>query len=341
MAKNRYIDIKITRQTRPVSQRGFGIPLVLATSKNLPYKIYKNDNSVMEAVAEDFSTDTAEYRLFDRMFSQEPAPAEIAVYGVSYDKEVDSSLDLVDALNDLILENHDFYYLVSPEQGDDEITALAEWISDKDKFYVATTSNVELAEELKELYENVHIMVYDQPELYPAEGLVAHLAPQTIGSYTWTFKTIKGVPPAKYDDVMINRIHEANASTYISEGGANITSNGRVCNGEFADVIQGQHFIKAEMTKNVFGLLTKMPKVPYSNDGIGLVVAEMKKALNTAGDNGILAGEPGSYEYTIEIPDVSEISFNDKAERVLPDIPWTATIQGAIEKVNINGVLSI
>jgi len=325
-----------------VSQASFNLPLVLATSKNTNYKEYTG----IEAVASDFSVESEEYALFNRMFSQNPRPAQVASYGFQYERGGeegggDEPQALADVMNELIKSHNDFFYLVSVEQGDEEIKALAEWTSTQNKIYVATTSNVNLKEELEGKYDNVFIIVYNQPELYPDAGLVGALAPQQVGSYTYTFTTINGIPPAQYDNTTINAIHEANMNTYIREGGVNIVSNGQATSGEYIDVIEGQYFINAKITENVFGLLARLPKLPQSNGGISLTTDQLDLALSESGENGIIATTGGEFEYTIDIPDINDIPTNDKANRILPDINWTATIAGAFEKVEINGVLTI
>lgn len=334
---NRYVDVTITRQTKAVSEKGFGTPLVLATSKNLPYKVYTE----IDQVASDFATTTEEYKLLSRMFGQNPRPAEIAVFGVQYNGANGDPDTLVSALNDLIKTNNDFYYLVSVEQGDDEIAALAQWVSTQEKIYAASTSSETLYTMLNGLYDNVFLLVHDQPRQYPAEGLVALLAPQVIGSYTWTFKTIQGVAPAAYDDTKINDIHSKNACTYIREGGVNITSRGVATSGEYIDIVQATHFIKARMTEAVFRLLATQPKVPYTDAGIAMVVAEVDNVLKQAFRQGIIAEENGEPLYTITVPKRAEIPANTRAQRILPDVEWTATIAGAVEKVEIRGVLTI
>ncbi|MBA2878051.1 hypothetical protein HNR63_001105 [Anoxybacillus kamchatkensis] len=334
---NRYVTVTITRQTKAVSEKGFGTPLVLSTSKNLPYKIYTD----IEQVANDFATTTEEYKLFSRMFGQNPRPAEIAVFGVQYNGTSGDPAVLVDALNTLIQTHNDFYYLVSVEQGDDEIAALAEWTSTQEKIYAASTSSETLYTMLSGLYDNVFLLVHDQPRQYPAEGLVALLAPQEIGSYTWTFKTIQGVAPATFDATKINDIHNNNACTYIREGGVNITSHGVATSGEYIDNVQATHFIKARMTEAVFRLLATQPKVPYTDAGIAMVVAEVDNVLKQAFRQGIIAEENGEPLYTITVPKRAEIPANTRAQRILPDIEWTAVIAGAVEKVEIRGVLTI
>jgi Protein of unknown function (DUF3383) len=334
---NRYVDVTITRQTKAVSEKGFGTPLVLATSKDLAYKVYTD----IEQVTTDFATTTEEYKLLSRMFGQNPSPAEIAVFGVQYDNATDTPDMLVTALNDLVKTHNDFYYLVSVEQGDEEVEALAEWISTRDKIYAVSTSSDTLYTTLSGLYDNVFVLVHDQPRQYPAEGLVAQLAPLPIGSYTWTFKTIQGVSPAAYDDMKIDDIHDHNACTYIRESGVDITSHGVATSGEYMDIVQSTHFLKARLAEAVFQLLAKNPKIPYTDAGIAMVIAEVDKVLKQAFRQGIIADENGEPLYSITIPTRADIPANTRAQRVLPDIEWTATIAGAVEKVEIRGTLAV
>ncbi|AUS87031.1 DUF3383 domain-containing protein [Lysinibacillus sp. YS11] len=339
----RYVDVQISRETKPISEKGFGLSLLLATSKAIDYKEYTG----IESVAEDFEETTNEYKLLSRMFGQNPRPAEIAVFGVAYDSATAEPTALISSLNELIKTHNDFYYVVSPEQGDEEITALAEWTNTKDKIYGATTSNVELAEKLRGLYDNAFLVVHDQPNTYVAEGLIGVCAPKKIGAYTWTFKNVQGVPAVKYDNTMINRIHAANASTYINEAGLLLNSKGVATSGEFIDVIQATHYLKARMAESVFRLLALRDKVPGTDTGIGLAVAEVESVLastveNTTTGEGIIArDDAGNPMYTITFPRRKDIPKNTLAQRILPDIQWTATISGAFEKVQIRGVLTV
>lgn len=333
----RYVDVQITRETKPLSEKGFGLPLALATSKAFAYKVYTD----ISEVPADFAETTEEYKMLSRMFGQNPRPAEIAVYGVLYDNAVDTPTELTAALNELIKTHNDFYYLVSVEQGDAEITALAEWANTQDKIYGATTPNKNLAATLRGLYDNAFLVVHDQPDKYVAEGLIGTCAPKVIGSFTWTFKNVQGVPAVAFDNTTINEIHGNNASTYINEAGLLMNSHGVVTSGEYIDVIQSTHFLKARMAESVFRLLALKDKVPYTDSGIALVVAEVEKVLSQGFKQGIIADEEGVPLYSITVPKRSEIAANTRAQRILPDVKWTAVIAGAVEKVEIRGTLTI
>lgn len=330
---NSYVDVTITRQTTAVSQKGFGMPLILATSKAQAYKEYTD----VSGIGTDFGTNSNEYKLASAIFGQSPKPAKVAVYGILYAGTTPS--DLTTALDTLVKTNDDWYYLTCPRQVDADITALSNWTKTKDKIYVASTSSKTLATTL--VSERTFLMVHDTPAQYPGEGLMGQLAPQQIGSYTWTFKTINGITPAAYNTTDVSTIHTNHACTYVTVGGVNISSNGVMTSGDYADIIQASDYIKARMTEAVFGLLVRNPKVPFTDAGIAMVVAEVENTLKDAYNNGIVADQDGSPLYTISAPTRATVSANDKANRTLPNVNWTVTIAGAVEDVEINGVLQL
>ena len=45
--------------------------------------------------------------------------------------------------------------------------------------------------------------------------------------------------------------------------------------------------------------------------------------------------------FIITAPDVSEVSSQNKIDRILPDVNFTATLAGAIHVVQVNGVIQV
>ncbi|HDR4393016.1 DUF3383 family protein [Bacillus cereus] len=333
---NRYVNVTITRQTKAVSQKGFGLPLILSTDKKLDYKEYTE----IDGIGTDYGTNSATYKLASALLGQTPRPEKIAIYGVAYVAATGNPTDLSTALNELVKKYNDFFYLHCSLQSDPVITELSKWINTQEKFYFASTVNKNLAKTLNS--QNTVIMVHPSPDTYPAAAWVGVCAPQQVGSYTWTFKNLNGIAPANYDLTVINDIEANNASTYITEGGVNITSKGITASGEYIDILQGQYFLKARMTEAVFGLLARLPKVPFTDAGIALVVAEMEKTLKAGVNQGIIARDKDENPlYSIAAPTRAEVSTNDRAQRILPDLEWEAEIAGAIENAKIRGVLKI
>ncbi|MGH0678682.1 DUF3383 family protein [Bacillus luti] len=333
---NRYVNVTITRQTKAVSQKGFGLPLILSTDKKLDYKEYTD----IEGISTDYGTNSATYKMASAILGQKPRPEKIAIHGVAYVAATGNPTELSAALNELVKKYNDFFYLHCSLQTDPVITELSKWINTQEKFYFASTVNKALAKTLNS--QNTVIMVHPAPDTYPAAAWVGVCAPQSVGSYTWTFKNLTGIAPAEYDDAVIGEIETNNASTYITEGGVNITSKGVTTTGEYIDILQGQYYLKAHITENVFALLARLPKVPFTDAGIALVVAEIEKALKDCVKQGVIATDAGNNPlYSIVAPSYAEVNTSDREKRILPSLKWNATIAGAIENVAIVGELQI
>ncbi|MEG0470780.1 MAG: DUF3383 family protein [Solibacillus sp.] len=336
---SRYVDVVITRETKPVSEKGFGLPLLLATSKEQEYSVFTDPTEVAEV----FGEASPEYKMANRMFGQTPRIYELACYGINYISGTDDVSALPAALNDLINNgNNEFYYIVCPEHGDEEIKALAEWVSGQQKIYGATTSSIALVEELNGMYDRLFLSVHDDDTTYHVEGLIGMCAPKTIGSFTWTFKQVTGVRAARLTGAEINNILKNNSSCQINEAGVLMNAKGVMTSGEYIDNIQATDWLKARITENVFRLLAMKDKVPYTNEGIALVVDVLETVLKQAFRQGIIAtNDAGEPDFIITYPRRSEILKNTIAQRILPDIKFVAVVAGAIEKTKINGVLTL
>lgn len=337
---NKYVDVVITRETKPVSEKGFGTPLVLLTGVDLDYSVY----SEIEEVDTTIVVDTNDYKILQRMFGQQPRAKEIEVIGVDLTgvDEADKKAIVIAKLNEAVDEGASFYYLLSSDNSDSMIAILADYISTQDKLYAATVDALESVEKLGGAYDNVFLVAHDSRQSYVAEGLVSTMAPRQIGSYTFTFKNVQGVQAAKFNSTTVSQFEKANCSVYINEAGVLMNSKGVCTSGEYIDNVQATHYIKARMTENVFRMLTLAEKVPYTDTGIALVVSEIEKVLKHSYSVGIIADdEAGNPEFTITAPKRADILKNTVAKRILPDVRWRAVVAGAVEKVEIRGVLAL
>src|SRR5690606_36039127 len=114
----RDVEVVITRETRAVTQAGFGTPMILATKKNFPYTTFTE----LSAVAEQFDPSTRAYQMANRIFGQTPRPVRLAIYGVEFDPNTDSANDLISELNKVA--EQDFYFLLCDRQEEEVIRVL-------------------------------------------------------------------------------------------------------------------------------------------------------------------------------------------------------------------------
>jgi len=336
------IDITITRETMPLSQAGFGMPLVLGTSKAQEYKEYTD----LDEVADDFQTEDPEYKFANAIFRQSPRPSQLAIRSIDHNHETDPASDLVDELNELVEKNNDWYFLLCTRQDNDAIEALSDWTAAYNKLYFATTDDSAIKTTtpgaLGDLGSENTVLIWHAEDDTVAAGWVGKCAPQDPGSITWKFKTIGGASPAEVGTTEIGNLHDNNVNTYVSKMGVNQSSEGLTTAGEFVDVIRGQHWAEARIAERVQRLLTVSPKVPYDNRGISQVVSEVEGVMKQAVAREIIAvDEDGNGIFAVTAPNREDVDENTRANRILPDVYFEFELAGAVHKVEIQGVIKV
>lgn len=323
------VEVIVTRETQPLSQSGFGMPLILATDGEKAYAEYTN----LGDVAADYPETSRAYKIAARVFGQNPSPPRIAMFAV------ETPDNAISGLNGLIDSQNDWFFLLSDVQEDDGIKSLSDWAAANDKLYFATTSNLTLASEIES--ENTVLVYHQDPEAFAAEGWVGRCAPEAPGSITWKFKTINGVTEANITTAQLTQLHEDGGNSYVRKLGVLQTSEGLTTSGEYIDVIRSQYFLKARLTESVMSLFINNGKVPYDNSGIAMIVAACESVLKQATDQGIIAlDEGGNGQWTINAPRREDVPQNDVANRHLNGVVIEAVLAGAIHSTTLRVTLT-
>lgn len=342
MARNRFVKVDIERQTRPLPMGGYGIPVLIAGDGSVPFKKYR---SLVE-VEEDFSTDTDAYAALKAMFDQRERNEVIGVVSFDGDFVEDEEFETLTSLLSKEDVTGDGYHITTSLLDDGSIEEIASWAIDKDVIFYATTDSIELAESLSSNegeYENTFVFVHDKPEQYAAARAAALSSGNFFGKFWLKFKALAGLDIVGYSENEIARIHAANANTYIRVSGKPMVSDAKLAGGEYVDIIQTEHYIVAQVTDKVFGLLTNNKKIPYTDTGIDLIHGGLISVLEKASDEsvGVLAlDDGGKVTYSTSAPRRKDIDLTYVTNRVLPDVKFTAVPTGAIGEVIINGVLT-
>ena len=186
----------------------------------------------------------------------------------------------------------------------------------------------------------------------PAANLYANVAfaakwlNYQSGSETSAFKTLTSVYPSVLSTTEMKALAESNLSYFVTVGNKNITMNGKVLAGEWADVIRFRDWLKNDMQVRVVNLFVSNPKVPYTDSGIALVQNQMLASLKAGQDAGGIAEEefdedgnsiPG---YQTSVPLASSLSASERASRKLTKCKFKARLAGAIHFAEITGSLT-
>ena len=181
---------------------------------------------------------------------------------------------------------------------------------------------------------------------FPEAAVMARCFAILPGGETWANKKLAGVTTDPLTETQYNAITKKNGNTFERFRNISITQNGKVAAGEWIDVIRFRDWLQEEITVNVFNALVNSDKIPYTDEGIAIIEAQIRQALELGTRRGGIApieyDEDGNenYGYTISVPLSSSISANQKATRVLQDVSFTARLAGAIHVVEITGSLT-
>ena len=228
-----------------------------------------------------------------------------------------------------------------------DILEAAAWIEASDYDYIFSACNddadvlTNVATDLLSLlkafaYLRTFFTWSDQHAYYPDAAWLGEEFPKQPGSSNYAWKTLVGVLPTTQDvltDSKISILEGKNGNYYMEVGGINVTQSGKMAGGQFIDVIVGRDWLKSNIQAAVFQVMLNTPKVNFDDSGIGLLSNALRSILQLGKDYGILES------FVITTPAASSFSSTQRGTRILPSIPWSATLAGAINKVTINGAL--
>lgn len=340
------VEVIILDQTSPISQAGFGLPLIFVPDQEVEYKEVESTDGL-----EELSSDDMGYEMVSKAFEQEPSPSEIAVWGTDLEATEPEYDSIEDALDYLALEHNDFYFLLIASRSESDIEDTASWAGANNKLFIAQPDIDTSVEDIESLAENLassraglfaHDGGEDEEEPYLDAAIVGRMAPTDAGSATWKFKSLNGVPAATYSNTDVNTLLDADVNTYISTMGVDMTNEGKETDGGFLDIQRGKDWLKARIEEAVFFLLYNSEKVPYDDTGIAQVTGELKGVLKRGVRQDIIArNSEGEGMWSIDAPSRADIADADIADRLLPDINFEATVAGAVHNVEVEGVLKV
>ena len=227
--------------------------------------------------------------------------------------------------------------------------AVAAYIESQAKIYVAVSGDddildalatTDLASDLASSnYARTALYYHPKPHEYPNGGHLGVELPKDPGSYTMKFKTLRGVETVTMTNTEKTVAASKRANTYTATSGISIVEEGVVsAAGEFIDITRFVDWLRARMQERIFARLINLDKLPFTDDGIGVIESEVRGQLNDGIDVGGLAANP---EPIVVVPKAAEVSFIDKAARRLTGVTFEATLAGAIHELVIQGVVTV
>jgi hypothetical protein len=241
------------------------------------------------------------------------------------------------------LQDNDWFGLVIDSNCTAEITAAAAYALANEKIFAALSSDATnygsatgVAHTLKlATNHNAYVLATRDMNGCGEAGLMGRQFSRTPGSSTWAHKQIAGATPDGLTGTEFANARANGAITYVNDGLVH-TYDGFACSGRYLDITQGICWLRARIREAVLIVLANNEKIGFTNSGAALIEAAVAGVLSQGESNDLLA--PG---WSVQRPDVSTVSAANKINRIFPDMTFKAVLQGAIQKVVIDGTLTV
>lgn len=167
-------------------------------------------------------------------------------------------------------------------------------------------------------------------------ALAGKLLPTTPGSQTWANQELNSVEGEVFEDTSNLDGKNANWLELFRAPPFSMTRYGRVASGQFIDLIRGRDFAVNLIQTRVADLLRTSPKVAYTDQGIATVGEVIRGALRELAAIGLIIED----SIVVNVPTRALQTAANIGNRILADVTFSATLQGAIHTVQINGTLA-
>lgn len=308
-----------------------------------------------------FTTDDAAYVAATVAFSQNPAPSSIYICIRKETSAEDAeTVTYEDIENTLARARGEapFYGVHLTEFSDElDIQGAASWAEANEKIFGFEYTDIDNCPVKKfsfyrcfglfsgkaDGYEDSEQPIRNE---YAALAWMAKCFGYDSGTETWSMKELASIVPSVLSIEEKKLLEECNINSFRRYAGNNITFGGNMLSGEWIDVIRFRDWLKAEIQVNVFNALKSNRKVPFTDDGIGLIEGQMEAALAKGQTIGGIA--PTEYDsdgneipgYTVTVPLASDLTETDRKSRKLSGFRYTARLAGAIHIIEVHGNLT-
>jgi hypothetical protein len=244
-------------------------------------------------------------------------------------------------------EDADWYGFALDSNSKAEVAVAAASIEALTKIFIATSADQEVLDDTAgNIAETLETAAFARTALlwsravlsYAGMAWLGKILPTDPGSATWALKTLAGITVDDLTDTEIAAIESNNANHYTSVAAVNVTRQGTTADGDFIDIQRTIDALTARIQEDIFAILVNLKKLPYTDGSVSLVKGTIRGALRAFQDTGALNPE---VDPTVTAPLVATIATADRANRILPDVEFTAQLAGAIHKVNVQGTLTI
>lgn len=254
---------------------------------------------------------------------------------------------IIEDIQAVVNASDDWYCLIITSKLKQEILDAASDIETRKKIFIVSTADTDVRDgTANSVLDLLEALGYDRTGYiysgdaanYPEASWAGGTLPLDPGSETWKFKEASGNIADTLTTTQQSNIKNINGNTYETYAGVSMFAEGKMVSGEYIDVIRFVDWLEQRMKERIFQALINVPKIPFTDAGVAVIESLVRAQLAEGIAVGGLADDPAP---TVTVPLVADVSNLDKANRLLPDVKFNATLAGAIHKTQIRGVVTL
>jgi len=260
----------------------------------------------------------------------------------------DPTIGIATDLNTIRAYDQDWYGLVIDATGPAEILGAANWAETNTVMFWPTTmdsdaigsGSTDIGTQLKaaSITRTFTTWHHRAAEQYAGAAWLGKMLPKDPGAANWANKALALVDMSPLDDTARGNLRNKNVNYYVAIKGVGFTLDGRAASGRFADITQGTDWFESRLEERIVGLLANNDKVPYTDKGIALIRSQVEAQILEAITATIADGDQ---DWWTSAPAVADVAPADKIARILRNVKFQFVLQGAINKVLINGTVLV
>lgn len=239
-----------------------------------------------------------------------------------------------------------WYGLITLFNSEALVDAAAAWVESNTKLYAAAsqdstiattaeTSATDVAHDFKAAaYARSFVIHHPSNDEFADAAEMGKFFAIAPGGETWRMKSLSGVTVEQYSDTEVTNMRAKYAHFYYDIGGRNVVGgDAKTGSGEYVDVTRGLDWYQSELQSDLADLAIGVNKIPYTNAGIALIAAKVKKRNDAGIRAGLIAADPAP---VVSVPDAADVDSSDKAARELPNVESEWTLAGAIHHITVS-----
>lgn len=244
------------------------------------------------------------------------------------------------------------FFLSADDHTEVTITALADYATAEKMKYIWSTSDADvqnaavlddIASQMQDAsYPSLGFYAADADTDFPEGGIIGAVASNQAGTYTLEYSTMPSVVVGDYSATERKAMNDKFISYYDTIASVNSVFNSRQSDGQFLDTGIFTLWLEARLGEEVFATIKRETdlnrKVSYDRAGKQKIDQAIWAVLNRGLANGSISPD---IKPIVRIPDNSEISLADRANRHLPDVVVELLYSNAVHTVKIRAYVSI